>query len=780
MKPLKLTLCGIKSFTEMQSVDFTALGKSNIFVVCGVTGAGKSTILDSIILALYGNKSDRGSLKIEDFINLRSDRASVSLDFEIEKAGKKAEYCVSRAFFRNRASKASLVELSTGTVVCEGSDKVNAEIVEMIGLSADNFTKVIVLEQGKYGEFLKATKTKRTELVGSLFKLEKYRELYNKANTKKKTVQAEIDALDEYLGSVKEVTATAIDEKKKEVKAAGRREKTLEKEGAELVQMRDRLAREEQAYRHYSDALKAFEKAEKEYADASEALAKFEAGIKDGKDDGEKLALLAEKVTLAKEKKAELSRLEDVVKKRDEAEKKRRDLREKYIDKHGKYKRAKEEAARAEGLIGLYDKDMEKLCAELAEYGIELEAGASEARVQKATGEYKLAHSASALAVSLKVGDLCPVCGSTVKGECVHITDGEFEKAVKLLYTAAKKVELREKNREDLRDYKAVIDTLGAELEGIRKEGEARTAEYDSLKKQTDVAIGDKHYELAVKEAESEHSRLEGEHAALKKEIEERESVRLNLTAEKTRAEGTLAACRENEKKYKCAKPDEAEIAAVVKALSDNESGRMECVSKIGTLAAEIERWEKELAVKREKETRRRELSFRADELSTLAKMFKGDAFLEFVSQEHIEDFAADASETLSKMSGGYYTMGYDADKAEFFVRDFRAGNMQRSVLTLSGGETFLASLSLAIAVSKSIAEKNTSGLKFDFLFLDEGFGTLHEDAIGVVERALRMLSRETLVGIVTHRSELSELIPDKLIVECASESSGSRIKTVS
>ena len=235
MKPLKLTLCGIKSFTEMQSVDFTALGKSNIFVVCGVTGAGKSTILDSIILALYGNKSDRGSLKIEDFINLRSDRASVSLDFEIEKAGKKAEYCVSRAFFRNRASKASLVELSTGTVVCEGSDKVNAEIVEMIGLSADNFTKVIVLEQGKYGEFLKATKTKRTELVGSLFKLEKYRELYNKANTKKKTVQAEIDALDEYLGSVKEVTATAIDEKKKEVKAAGRREKTLEKEDRKSV-----------------------------------------------------------------------------------------------------------------------------------------------------------------------------------------------------------------------------------------------------------------------------------------------------------------------------------------------------------------------------------------------------------------------------------------------------------------------------------------------------------------------------------------------------------------
>ena len=130
-------------------------------------------------------------------------------------------------------------------------------------------------------------------------------------------------------------------------------------------------------------------------------------------------------------------------------------------------------------------------------------------------------------------------------------------------------------------------------------------------------------------------------------------------------------------------------------------------------------------------------------------------------------------------MSGGCYTLGYDGGDSDFYVMDFRAGNLKRSVKTLSGGETFLASLALAIAVSKSIAAKNTSGLKFDFLFLDEGFGTLHEDAIGVVERALRSLSKETLVGIVTHRNELSELIPDKLVVESATESEGSKIKVV-
>lgn len=779
MKPLKLTLCGIKSFIEEQTVDFTLLGKSNIFVVCGITGAGKSTILDSIILALYGNKGDRGGLKIEDYINLKTDRASVALDFEAESGGVPVRYRVSREFFRNRTNKATLVELPAETTVCAGSESVNARITEMIGLTADNFTKVIVLEQGKYGEFLKATKAKRTELVGSLFKLEKYRELYNKASTKKKAVQTEIAALDDYLGTVKEITATAIEEKKKQIRSASRREKELAKESAELTKKRDELNRAKQAYGHYADAVAALEKAEKEFAGCSEALAKFEKEAENGNLDEEKLASLAEQITVAKGKREELFRLKDVVESLKEAEKNIAGLRKKYSEANDKLKLAKQDEIRNAGVIEARDSELEKLGAQLARFGIRLDSSFDGAAVQRVIGEYNLAHSASALASSLKVGDVCPVCGATVKDECAHITDEDFKNATKLLGRAVEVVGLRESEREALRKAQADKDKYSAELEGLLNEGKARSSECDSLKKQT-AALGDKPYEDAVKAAESTLARLEREHAALKKELDERESVRQKLTAEKTKAEGTLEICRENEKKYRCAEPNEEEFAAVVKTLSDNERERRELVSLVGLKSSEIERYEKELAVKREKEKKKRELSARSDDLSTLMKMFKGDAFLEFVSQEHIEDFALDASDTLSKMTGGCYTMGYDPESEEFFVRDFRAGNKTRSVLTLSGGETFLASLSLAIAVSRSIAEKNTSGLKFDFLFLDEGFGTLHEDAIWVVERALRSLSRETLVGIVTHRSELSELIPDKLVVEQASEKSGSRVKIVS
>lgn len=185
MKPLRLSIEGIKSFTERQTIDFALMEKSKIFVICGVTGAGKTTILDSIVLALYGNKKD--GLKIDEYVNIKSEKGCIEFDFEVFAGGEEKSYRVTRTFYRakNRSSKAQLIDLSSGAVLCDGGDKVTAATTELVGLDEENFTKVIVLQQGKYGEFLKATKKNRTELVGNLFKLEKYRDLHKKASGKK-------------------------------------------------------------------------------------------------------------------------------------------------------------------------------------------------------------------------------------------------------------------------------------------------------------------------------------------------------------------------------------------------------------------------------------------------------------------------------------------------------------------------------------------------------------------------------------------------------------------
>ena len=155
--------------------------------------------------------------------------------------------------------------------------------------------------------------------------------------------------------------------------------------------------------------------------------------------------------------------------------------------------------------------------------------------------------------------------------------------------------------------------------------------------------------------------------------------------------------------------------------------------------------------------------------VKALKKGNNSEALVAFVAEEYIREITAGASARLNALTGGKYTLEYDG---EFSVRDFFRGNRPRRVQTLSGGETFLASLSLAVAIADILSADKTYG----FFFLDEGFGTLDENRIAGVAEALGQLSRDTLVGVVTHSPALMELIPARIEVLPASDGRGSRI----
>ena len=89
----------------------------------------------------------------------------------------------------------------------------------------------------------------------------------------------------------------------------------------------------------------------------------------------------------------------------------------------------------------------------------------------------------------------------------------------------------------------------------------------------------------------------------------------------------------------------------------------------------------------------------------------------------------------------------------------------ERSVRTLSGGESFQASLSLALGLADEI-QSCSGGVRMDSLFVDEGFGSLDEEALGQAMRALQQLTEgNRLVGIISHVSELKERIDKKIVV---------------
>ena len=89
----------------------------------------------------------------------------------------------------------------------------------------------------------------------------------------------------------------------------------------------------------------------------------------------------------------------------------------------------------------------------------------------------------------------------------------------------------------------------------------------------------------------------------------------------------------------------------------------------------------------------------------------------------------------------------------------------ERSVNTLSGGESFMASLSLALGLSEEIRE-SAGGIRLDTMFVDEGFGTLSEDALQAAVKSLMELSEEDrLVGIISHVEELKQRIDKKIVI---------------
>lgn len=109
-------------------------------------------------------------------------------------------------------------------------------------------------------------------------------------------------------------------------------------------------------------------------------------------------------------------------------------------------------------------------------------------------------------------------------------------------------------------------------------------------------------------------------------------------------------------------------------------------------------------------------------------------------------------------------------------VLDINTGR-RRPVGNLSGGESFKASLSLALGLSDTIAQ-NRGGIQMDALFVDEGFGTLDRKSLEETKAALMSLSgANKLVGIISHRDELME-IPQKLIVTKAQDGSHIRMET--
>lgn len=186
MKPLKLEFSGLNSYRERQTVDFEELGRGGLFGIFGPTGSGKSTILDAVTLALYG-KVDRADRNSRGIINLKERIAEVAFTFELGGIS----YTVQRRYERTSddpdSARARSARLFTHAddVLADRPEAVNEGLRRIIGLTYNEFSRAVVLPQGKFSEFLSLSGADRAQMLGHILSLERFGEpLYAAARSR--------------------------------------------------------------------------------------------------------------------------------------------------------------------------------------------------------------------------------------------------------------------------------------------------------------------------------------------------------------------------------------------------------------------------------------------------------------------------------------------------------------------------------------------------------------------------------------------------------------------
>ncbi|HEY2261487.1 MAG TPA: SbcC/MukB-like Walker B domain-containing protein, partial [Streptosporangiaceae bacterium] len=143
-----------------------------------------------------------------------------------------------------------------------------------------------------------------------------------------------------------------------------------------------------------------------------------------------------------------------------------------------------------------------------------------------------------------------------------------------------------------------------------------------------------------------------------------------------------------------------------------------------------------------------------------LGDLLRSDRFPRWLVTAAVDTLVEFASANLAGLSGGQFDLTHE--DGEFYVIDHADADSQRSVRTLSGGETFQASLALALALSSQMSSLSAAGVaRLDSIFLDEGFGTLDPETLDVVASTLETLAQDDrMVGVITHVAALAERVP--------------------
>ncbi len=209
---------------------------------------------------------------------------------------------------------------------------------------------------------------------------------------------------------------------------------------------------------------------------------------------------------------------------------------------------------------------------------------------------------------------------------------------------------------------------------------------------------------------------------------------------------------------------DEEAYQIQANKLKENRQQQDTARTRFGELKGQIADLQQKMERKAKLKQEQTALELRRENLQLMKGLFDKRGFVQYVSTIYLRQLCALANDRFRKLTQNQLQLDLD-EKNQFVVRDFLHQGHLRSIKTLSGGQTFQASLCLALALSEQI--QGHQRIEQPFFFLDEGFGTLDRESLALVFSTLQQLRQENrTVGIISHVEDLQHEIDHFLLVQ--------------
>lgn len=334
--------------------------------------------------------------------------------------------------------------------------------------------------------------------------------------------------------------------------------------------------------------------------------------------------------------------------------------------------------------------------------------------------------------------------------------------------------QLSQSNHETEQNYQQLIK---AEKEITPKLAEQKTIVFQLEKRISELEkdiTGNKDL-IAKALLELQFNHLDEIHQILAKEINV-EQTRNIIQHFRIQFETLKNSILELEAKLKGFSFNEEEFSALENQFKASENDVKTVNNSVIKITAEIERLEKEFKKKEGLLRDLAQLQKRSENLKIMTNLFKGAGFVQYVSSIYLRQLCDHANVRFHRMTRNQLSLQLNENN-DFEIIDYLNEGKCRSVKTLSGGQAFQVSLSLALALAESVQSNAQS--ESNFFFIDEGFGTQDLESVNVVFETLMNLQKENrVVGIISHVEELKEKIPVSLNIR-KDEERGSLIELI-